>query len=152
MGGACSRGLKTSSLAMFDGHNDPYEHVASMCTQITIIEAPNSLKCKLLFSTFMDTVLRWYMGLPITSINNYHELVKKRVHWFTASRHTKMSATSLFNICHGPSESLKDYLTLFNKSTIRSVPQTKRYLWRHSRMDLRQNTSTSPLPRRQHYR
>lgn len=39
---------------MFDGHNDPYEHITSINMQMEIIGAYNPLKHKLLFGTFRD--------------------------------------------------------------------------------------------------
>lgn len=62
------------------------------------------------------------MGLPHAFINIYQELQKKLVHQFSTNRHRKMSTTSLFNICQGPSESLRDYLVRFNENTIRVIP------------------------------
>lgn len=61
------------------------------------------------------------MGLSRTSINVYHK-VKKLLHQFAASRHKKMSTTSLFNILQDPSESLKYYPSRFNEATIRVIP------------------------------
>lgn len=66
--------------------------------QMTIIEACNSLKCKLLFGFFRDGDLQWYVGILRASIANYQELVKEPVHQFIVSRNRKMSTTNLFNI------------------------------------------------------
>lgn len=43
-----SRNFKPPSLAKFDGCSDPYKHVASINTHMTIIGTLDSLKCKLL--------------------------------------------------------------------------------------------------------
>lgn len=90
--------LKPPSLAMFDGRNDPYKNVAFVNTHMVIIGAPDYLKCKLLYYTFRDAALWWYMGLPRAYFDISQELVKKLVHHFAASRHRKMSTASLFNI------------------------------------------------------
>lgn len=45
-----AEGFKPLSLAKFNGCNDPYEHVASINMQMTIIGASNSLKFKMLLS------------------------------------------------------------------------------------------------------
>lgn len=52
----------------------------------------------------------------------------KLVHQFTASCHRKMFITSLFNIYKSPSESLRDYLSHFNKATIKVVPPNQEIL------------------------
>lgn len=56
--------FKLMLLAKFDGRDDPQEHVTSSNTQMEIIGASNSLKYKLLYGTFRDATLRWYMILP----------------------------------------------------------------------------------------
>lgn len=58
--------FKLPSLAKFDGHNDPYEHVASINTQMAIIEAHNSLKCKIIYVTFKDITLTHRSLSPTT--------------------------------------------------------------------------------------
>lgn len=44
MGETIPNGFKPSSMAKFDGKNNPYEHITSINTQITIIRASDSLK------------------------------------------------------------------------------------------------------------
>lgn len=62
------------------------------------------------------------MGLPITSISNYQEVVKKLVHQLAVNCYRKMSTTNLFNIRQGPQYSLSKHLTQFNEATCRVVP------------------------------
>lgn len=130
----------------FDGHNYPYKHVVSINTQMGIIEAINSLKYSLLYVTFKEVSLIWYMVLSCDSINSYQELVKKRVHYFTTNHHKKMSIISIFNIHQDPLEYLRDYLARFNETIIRVDPP-KQISVGCSKMDLRRDTSTNPSPR-----
>lgn len=122
MGPLVPEGFKPPSLAKFDGRSDPCEQVASINTQMVIIGAPTSLKCNLLLGTFREVALRWYMGLPRATNNNYQEWVKKLMHEFATSRHWKVSTTSLLNIFQDPSESLRDYHACFNEATVNIVP------------------------------
>jgi len=46
-------------------------------------------------------------------------MVRKLTQQFSASRHRKVSSTSLFNVRQGQSESLREYLARFNDSTIK---------------------------------
>lgn len=124
--GACSIRFQTPSLANFDGLNNPYENIASINTQVTIIRASDFLKCKLLSCTFMDAALRWYNGLPCAFINNYHELIKRLVHQFPTSNHKKMSTTSLFNIHQGPPEPPRDNFARLRKPPLELSHQTKK--------------------------
>lgn len=88
--------FKPSLMAMFDERNNPYKHVASINTQMTIIV--DSLKCELLSNSFRDTTRRGHMGLPRLPVTSYHDLVKKLVHSFATSRLRKLTATNLFGI------------------------------------------------------
>lgn len=49
--------IKLPSLAKFDGRSNPYEHTTSINTQMDIIGAPNSLKCKIMYGPFIDKTL-----------------------------------------------------------------------------------------------
>lgn len=110
MGAHVYEGFKPPSLSKFYGCSDPYEHVASINTYMAIIEASDSLKCKLVSRTFMGISLQRYMGLPCASITIYQELVIKLVHQFIDGCHRKMSITSLFSIRLGPLDLLRYYL------------------------------------------
>ena len=46
-------------------------------------------------------------------------MIRKNSQQFSASRHRKVSSNSLFNVCQGQSESLRNYLARFNDSTIK---------------------------------
>lgn len=81
-GASVLEGFKPHSLSKFNGRNDQYEHVSSINTQMAIRGAPDSLKCKLLSSTFRNVTLRWCIDLPHASINNYQGHVKNVVHLF----------------------------------------------------------------------
>jgi len=82
---------------------------------------PDSLKCKLLAGTLIDVALRWYMNQPRFSIVSYQDMTKKLIHQFSASRHSKVSTTSLFNVWQEQNESLRSYLARYNDATIKVV-------------------------------
>jgi hypothetical protein len=111
--------FKPPHLSVFDGKSDPMEHITAFNTRMAVVGAPDSLKCKLLAGTFSDAALRWYMNLPRFSILSYQDMTRKLTQQFSASRHRKVSATSLFNVRQGHNESLRDYLARFNDTTIK---------------------------------
>lgn len=74
--------FKPYLLAKFDWCNNPYEHVVSINMQMEIIRAFGFLKCKLIYGTFKDASLRWYMGVPRLSVTSYQNLVKRLFHQF----------------------------------------------------------------------
>jgi hypothetical protein len=114
-------GFKPPHLSAFDGKSDPMEHVTAFNACMAVVRAPDSLKCKLLAGTFTDAALRWYMNLPRFSIFSYQDMTRKLIQQFSASRHRKVPAISLFNVRQGHNESLRDYLARFNDTTIKVI-------------------------------
>jgi len=120
--------FKPPHLSTFDGRGDPMEHVTSFNTRMTVVGAADSLKCKLLAETFSDAALQWYISLPRFSIVSYQDMFRKLSQQFSASRHLKVSSNSLFSVRQGQSESLQNYLSRFNDSTIK-VPNPNQELF-----------------------
>jgi hypothetical protein len=113
--------FKPPHLSSFDGKSDHMEHIMTFNTCMAVIGAADSLKCKLLAGTLTDAALRWYMNLPRFSIMGYQDKTRKLIQQFSASRHKKVPATSLFNVRQGQNESLRDYLAKFNDTTIKVI-------------------------------
>ncbi|MCI32425.1 putative gag polyprotein, partial [Trifolium medium] len=88
-------------------------------TQTSIIGADEHLKCKLSSCTFKDAALRWYMNLPHNSITGYADFHRKFIHHFAGSKHVQVTATTLFGICQGYNENLREYLARFSEATIK---------------------------------
>ena len=84
--------FKPPHLATFDGRGDPMEHVTAFNNRMVVVEAADSLKCKLLAGTFTDAALRWYINLPRFSVISYHDMIRKLSQQFSAIRHRKVSS------------------------------------------------------------
>jgi len=95
------------------------EHITTFNTRMAVVGAVDLVKCKLFAGTLCDTSLRWYMNLPLFSIVGYQDLTRKLIQQFSASKHHKVSSTSLFNIRQKENETLRDYLARFNDATIK---------------------------------
>jgi hypothetical protein len=111
--------FKIPQLPSFDGKTDPLEHLMAVGTQTAIIGAEEHLKCKLLSSTFKDAALRWYMNLPNNSITGYADFHRKFIHQFAGSKHIQVTATNMFRLRQGNSETLREYLARFSEATIK---------------------------------
>jgi hypothetical protein len=61
------------------------------------------------------------MNLPRFSILSYQDMTRNLIQQFSANRHRKFPATSLFNVRQGHNESLRDYLARFNDTTIKVI-------------------------------
>jgi hypothetical protein len=111
--------FKIPQLPSFDGKTDPLEHLMAVRTQTSIIDAEEHLKCKLLSSTFKDATLRCYMNLPNNSIASYADFHRKFTHQFAGSKHVQVTATNMFSLRQGNSETLREYLARFSEATIK---------------------------------
>jgi len=121
--------FKPPHLPTFDDKGDPMEHVTTFNNRMAVVGAADSLKCKLLAGTFTDAALRWYINLPRFSIISYHDMIRKLSQQFSASCHHMVFSNSLFNVRLGQSESLQNYLSRFNDSTIKvSNPNQKLFV------------------------
>lgn len=74
-------------LLSFNSKHDPQEHILTVNTQMEIVGASESLKCKCLVGTLKEASLRWYMGLPKHLVTSYQDLAKKLICQFFASKH-----------------------------------------------------------------
>lgn len=76
---------------------------------MAIIGAIDSLKYKL-----MGAALLRYMSLPRFLVVSYLDLSRKMIHQFSASKHHKVSTTSLFNV-------LQNHWNLFKNIWLDSI-------------------------------
>ena len=68
------RGFVMPSFTMFDGSNDPYDHIMHY-NQATTLNADNdSLLCKVFPTSLRGSALAWFIKLPRNSINSFNEL------------------------------------------------------------------------------
>jgi len=111
--------FKPPHISSFDEKSDMMEHITAFNTRMAVVGAADSLKCKLLAGTLTDAALCWYMNLPRFSIIGYQDMTRKLIQQFSASRHRKVPATSLFNVRQGHNKSLRDYLGRFNDPTVK---------------------------------
>ena len=75
--------FKTPHLPTFDGKTDPSEHLMTVGTQTAIIGAADHLKCKLFSGTLKEAALRWYMNLPMNSIESWTDFQRKFIQQFS---------------------------------------------------------------------
>jgi hypothetical protein len=121
--------FKIHELPSFDGKTDPLEHLMAVGTQTSIIGAEEHFKCKLFSSTFKDAALRWYMNLPNNSVTGYADFHCKFVHQFAGNKHVQVTATNMFALRQGNSETLREYLARFSEVTIKvSNPNQKMFV------------------------
>ena len=62
------------TLAMFDGSNDPYDHMLHFNRVMALKAGNNHLLCKVFQASLQGPDLAWFHGLPHNSMNSFNEI------------------------------------------------------------------------------
>ena len=62
------------TFAIFDGSNDPYDHMLHYNQEMTLNVENDHLLCKVFSTSLQGPVLAWFHKLPRISINSFNEL------------------------------------------------------------------------------
>ena len=63
------------TFAMFDGSNDPYDHMLHYNQAMTLNAGNDHLLCKVLSVSLQRPTLAWFHKLPRNSINSFNVLL-----------------------------------------------------------------------------
>ena len=63
-----------TTFTMFDGSNDPYDHMLHYNQAMTLNTSNDCLLCKLFLASLRGLALAWFHKLPRNSINPFNEL------------------------------------------------------------------------------
>ncbi|XP_074315289.1 uncharacterized protein LOC141651475 [Silene latifolia] len=74
--------------------------------------------CKGFGTTLNEPALKWYINLPNGSIKSFADLVKSFNHQFASSRELEKRSSDLYRIKQKPGESIRSYMTRFNKEKV----------------------------------
>lgn len=66
--------FRESAMTVYDGSNDPHDHVVIFQSQMFIIIRDEAINCKMFSRKLKNAVLRWFIGLPLRSITNFEDL------------------------------------------------------------------------------
>ncbi|KAL0403667.1 UNVERIFIED_CONTAM: hypothetical protein Sradi_2007500 [Sesamum radiatum] len=78
----------------------------------------SAINAKLFVTTLTGKAQEWFTSLPSGGIETFDQLIQKFTFHFASKRKQKRSATYLFNIRQGESESLKNFIGRFNNETL----------------------------------
>ena len=62
------------AFTMFDGSNDPYDHMLHYNQAMTLNTGNDSLLCKVFLTSLRGPTLTWFHRLQCNSINSFNEL------------------------------------------------------------------------------
>ncbi|XP_038697992.1 uncharacterized protein LOC119995551 [Tripterygium wilfordii] len=106
----------------YDGTTDPEDHVDQYSQRLTLVSYPfnkhEACMCRGFSSTLVGPPLKWYLNLPEGQIASFAQLADAFVEQFTSSRKIIPTSDDLYRLRQKQGESLRSFLTRFNKEKL----------------------------------
>ncbi|XP_041003975.1 uncharacterized protein LOC121249331 [Juglans microcarpa x Juglans regia] len=100
---------------MYDGTRDPLEHLEIFRVDMTLHGFSGEMACRAFPLTLRGLARVWLGFLALGSIDGFGKLARLFLTQFMASQIRRWLEAYLFTIKQGENESLKTYLSRFNK-------------------------------------
>ena len=102
----------------FDGSKDPLDHLEFFMTLIHLQGASNEIICRAFPTTLKGPVRIWFSRLTPNSISTFKDLSTQFALHFIGGHRYKNSTSCLMNIKQWEDETLRSYITRFNKEAL----------------------------------
>nr|XP_023919278.1 uncharacterized protein LOC112030850 [Quercus suber] len=106
------------SLDSYDGTRYPFDHIATFKTTMHLQRVPDEIMCKAFPTTLKRPTRVWFRKIPPSTINSFEELSKLFVNNFIEGQRHKRFSSSLLTIEQGENESLRSFITRFNREAL----------------------------------
>ena len=110
--------FKMPSLDSYDGTRDPCDHIATFKTTMHLQGDPDEIMCRAFPTTLKGPARVWFNKIPPNSVSSFDELSKLFVNNFIGGQRHKRSSSSMLTIEQGDNESLRSFVTCFNRETL----------------------------------
>ena len=110
--------FKMPSLDSYDGTRDPCDHIATFKTTMHLQGVPDEIMCRAFPTTLKGPARVWFSKIPPNSVSSFDELSKLFVNNFIGGQRHKRSSSSLLTIEQGENESLRFFVTRFNREAL----------------------------------
>ena len=110
--------FKMPSLDSYDGTHDPFDHIATFKTTMHLQGVPNEIMCRAFPITLKGPARVWFSKIPPNSVGSFEDLSKLFVNNFIGGQKHKRSSSSLLTIEQGENESLRSFITRFNRKVV----------------------------------
>ena len=110
--------FKTPTLDSYNGTRDPYDHITTFKKTMHFQGVLDEIMCRAFPTTLKGLVRVWFGKLPPNTINSFKELSKLFVNNFVKGQRHKRSLSNLLNIEQGENESLRLFISCFNRETL----------------------------------
>ena len=110
--------FKMPSLDSYHEMRDPFDHIATFKTTKHLQGVPDEIMCRAFPTTLKGPARVWFNKIPPNSISFFEELSKLFVNNFIGGQRHKHSSSSLLTIEQGENESLRSFITRFNREAL----------------------------------
>ena len=102
-------------LETYGRSKDPLDHLESFKTIMHLQEMANEIMCKAFSTTLKELTRIWFSNLMSNSISTFKELSAQFASHFIGGHRYNKSTACLMNIRQQEDETLRSYITRFNK-------------------------------------
>ena len=102
----------------YDENKDLLDHLESFKTLMHLQGIPNEIICRAFPTTLRSPARIWFSKLMPNSISSFKELSAQFASHFIKGHRYKKSIACLMNIKHREDETLRSYITRFNKEAL----------------------------------
>ena len=110
--------FRLPQLESFDSWRDPLDHIESFKTLMLLQMTPDEVMCRAFLTRLKGAARVWFAKQPLGIIANFEQLSKGFVCHFIGGQRHKKPTGHLLNICQAEGESLRQYVTHFNKELL----------------------------------
>ncbi|XP_022859015.1 uncharacterized protein LOC111379812 [Olea europaea var. sylvestris] len=110
--------FKYTRIKEYDGTTDPINHLNVYTDVMNLQVAPDQVMCKAFPQTLTNAARDWFSTLEPNSIASFLDLADKFSTFFVSSKRIRKIAASLMQLRQGPTETLRGFITRFNKERL----------------------------------
>ena len=110
--------FRMSQIESYDGVKDPFDHLETFKTLMHLQGVPDEIMCRAFPTTLKSLARIWFSRLMLNSINTFKELSTQFTSHFIGGHRYKKSTTCLMSIKQREDETLRSYITRFNKEAL----------------------------------
>ena len=104
------------TFAMFNGSNNPYDHMLHYNQAMTLNAGNDHMLCKVFPASLQGSVLAWFHKLPRNLINSFNELWTVFISQYLCSVRQKRNISFLLTIVKQEEENIRDFTRRFEQA------------------------------------
>ena len=110
--------FKMPSLDSYDRTRDPFNHITTFKTTMHIQGVPDEIMYRAFPTTLKGPARVWFSKILPNIVSSFEELSKLFVNNFIKGQRHKHSSSNLLTIEQGENESLRSFITRFNREAL----------------------------------